>query len=100
MRTLGVYEAAKRAYNELDPEVRSAVDSYTAGINSYLHSQPSYPLEFFLLPHNVSEWKPADSMVWSKLMSLDLSGNLEQEVTRLALLAGPGAHAGEKKDES
>ena len=97
MRTLGVYEAAKRAYHDLDAKTRSAVDSYTAGINAYLRSEPSYPLEFFVLPHNVSEWKPADSMVWSKIMSLDLSGNLEQEITRLALLAGPGAGAGERE---
>jgi penicillin amidase len=54
------------------------------GINAYLDS-PNLPLEFKLIGFNPEPWTPADVLVWQKLMSLDLSMNMGEEIQRLTL---------------
>jgi penicillin amidase len=87
MRVLGVYRLAEANYTTLDPEVRADIDAYTAGVNAYL-AQPAAPLPFeFQLLHATPEpWKPADSLVWGRLMSLQLSGNYREEALRAELV--------------
>ena len=87
MRTLGVYRAAEEAYRALSPEIRDQLDAYVAGINAYLETNPPLPLEFRLLGFRLEPWKPADALVWAKLMSWELSKNYDQELKRYRLLA-------------
>ena len=87
MRTLGVYRAAEEAYRALSPEIRDQLDAYIAGINAYLRTNPPLPLEFRLLGFRPEPWKPADALVWAKLMSWELSKNYEEELERYRLLA-------------
>ncbi len=87
MRTLGLYRAAERAYRALSPEARDWVDAYVAGINAYLGSKPPLPLEFRLLGFRPEPWKPADVLVWAKVMSYELSKNYKDELRRYRLLA-------------
>ncbi len=87
MRTLGVYRAAEAAYRALSPATRDLLDAYVAGINAYLKSRPPLPLEFKLLGYRPEPWKPADVLVWAKLMSWELSKNYDQELLRYRLLA-------------
>jgi penicillin amidase len=87
MRTLGVYEGAKRSLQHMNADSVSSIDSYVAGVNAYLDSKPTLPLEMQLLGYKEMEpWTAADSLVWSKLMALDLSGNLKFELARLNIL--------------
>jgi penicillin amidase len=87
MRVLGVYRVAEANYATLDPEVRADVDAYTAGINDYLaHPAAPLPIEFQLLHATPEPWKPADSMVWGRLMSLQLSNNFREEALRAQLV--------------
>ena len=87
MRTLGVYRAARRAYEALSPRARDALDAYVAGINAYLATRPPLPLEFRLLGFRPEPFKPEDALVWAKLVSWDLSKNYERELLRFRLLA-------------
>ncbi len=87
MRTLGVYRAAEAAYRSLSPAYRDLLDAYVAGINAYLRTHPPLPLEFKLLGYRPEPWKPADALVWAKLMSWELSKNYDQELLRYRLLA-------------
>lgn len=87
LRTVGFYEAAEDAYRSLTPEGKGAMDAYVAGINAYLGTDPGLPLEFRLLRYEPEPWRPADVMVWAKMMSLDLSANYESELTRYRLRA-------------
>ncbi|RDI95100.1 penicillin acylase family protein [Meiothermus sp. QL-1] len=83
LRTWGFYRAAEEAYKNLSPEGKAVVDAYVAGVNAYLATNPPLPLEFRLLGFRPEPWKPADVLVWAKMMSYDLSGNWRSELMRL-----------------
>lgn len=83
LRTWGMYRAAEQAYTHIDAESKAAVDAYVAGINAYLATNPALPLEFRLLRYKPEPWKPADVLVWAKMMAYDLSGNWRGELRRL-----------------
>ncbi len=87
MRTLGLHQLAEQSFQLLVPEVRHALESYAAGVNAYLthHSGP-LPAEFLLLRFTPEPWKPADSLVWGRLMALQLSGNWWDKLLRARLL--------------
>ena len=92
-RTLGLYASAELAYQTLDDYSKQSLDSYAAGVNAYLNGNAHVPLEMQLLgvdPGNIAPWRPADSLVWGKLMSLELSGNLKDEMLRYRFMGGAG----------
>ncbi len=87
MRVLGVYRLAEANYAMMDPEARADVDAYTAGVNDYLaHPAAPLPIEFQLLHGTPEPWKAADSMVWGRLMALQLSNNFREEALRAQLV--------------
>ncbi|GEO36022.1 penicillin amidase [Skermanella aerolata] len=87
MRVLGFQASAEASLQALAPEVRQALDSYSAGVNAWLgsHGGP-LPLEFQVLRYQPEPWKPADSLLWGKLMALQLSGNYNDELLRARLM--------------
>jgi penicillin amidase len=89
MRTLGVYRAAQDTLPTLDTETLSAVKAYAHGVNAFI-AEESLPLEFKLLFLTPEPWQPADSLVWQKLMGLQLSGNWSEELDRAAIIAKVG----------
>ncbi len=83
LRTLSVYHYAELTYTNLDEETRAALDSYAAGVNAYLEERSGLlPLEFLILGHAPEPWRPADSLVWAKMMAWDLAGNWSEEILR------------------
>ncbi len=87
MRVLGLYRLAEANYATLSPEVRADVDAYTAGVNAYLaHPAAPLPIEFQLLHATPEPWKPADSLVFGRLMALQLSANYREEALRAELV--------------
>ncbi|MFD1624233.1 penicillin acylase family protein [Azospirillum griseum] len=87
MRTLGLYRAAEQMTVLLSPDARAAFDAYADGVNSYLERRrEALPIEFQLLGHRPEPWTIADSLVWGKLMALQLSGNYRDELLRARLL--------------
>ncbi|MCW2247051.1 penicillin amidase [Azospirillum fermentarium] len=88
MRTLGLYRRAEASLSALSPGTRAALDAYAAGVNAYLaHRREALPLEFQLLRLTPEPWRPADSVVWAKVMALRLSTNYRSEIHRARLLA-------------
>ena len=88
LRTLSVYHYAERNYATLDREGGARLDAYAAGVNAYLASRRGpLPPEFLILRHRPEPWRPADSLVWGKIMAWSLSGNWASELLR-ARLAG------------
>jgi penicillin amidase len=86
-RTLGLAAAAQATVAALDVPARQALEAYTAGVNAYLDLRRPLPLEFQLLGAAQPEpWTTADSVAMAKLMAFELSGNLEMELRRYALL--------------
>jgi penicillin G amidase len=85
-RTLGLYRAAERQYALLAPELRAAIDAYAAGINAYLKQhEGALPPEYQLLRVTPEPWRPADTLVWGKLMDLQLAANFRNELLHARL---------------
>ncbi|WP_424943166.1 penicillin acylase family protein [Aliiroseovarius crassostreae] len=87
MRRLGLYTYAQGALEEQDRDTRAALDAYASGVNAYLSRVNSEALgrgapEFFLFSNDISPWQPADSLAILKLMGVQQSGQLENEVLR------------------
>jgi penicillin amidase len=85
LRTLGVRRAAQANLRTLDTETRELLESYAAGVNAFLASDPVLPPEFWLTGTHPEPWLPADSVAWVKMMAWDLGGNWRNELLRMRL---------------
>ena len=85
MRTLGLRRAAEANLRHYDEETRRLLDAYAAGVNAFLGERRVLPPEFWLLNVSPEPWSPIDSIVWTKVMALDLAGNWRSEVLRMRL---------------
>jgi penicillin amidase len=87
MRLLGLYRLAERQAETAPPEVKAALQAYAAGVNAWIDGHPgSLPPEYALLRFKPEAWRPADSLVWIKLMATRLSGNWREELLRARML--------------
>lgn len=87
LRTLGVYRVAERSLPNLSAEAQGAFSAYTAGVNAFLEGRRgALPPEFLILRYTPEPWRPADSLVWLKMMAWDLGGNWDDELLRARLL--------------
>ena len=85
MRTLGLRRAAEANLRHYDAETRRLLDAYAAGVNAFLADRPVLPPEFWLLWSAPEPWSALDSIVWTKVMALDLGGNWRSELLRMRL---------------
>ncbi len=86
IRTLGFYRSAKSAYSVLDKDTKMLLDAYVAGINAWIEEEHPLPIEFKILGFKPKRWNPIDSLVWVKMMDLDLSKNYKSELRRIRLI--------------
>jgi penicillin amidase len=84
MRVLGVYRLAEETETRLSPPAMRMLTAYSAGINSFL-AGATLPPEFLLLGYRPALWRPADSLVWSRIMAMRLTGNWHTESLRASL---------------
>ncbi|MGE0652935.1 MAG: penicillin acylase family protein [Alphaproteobacteria bacterium] len=83
MRTLGIGRLAETALTHLSPEALAGVEAYARGVNAWIDNHSgALPPEFTLLFHAPEPWRPADSMIWGRLMALSLSGSWRRQLTR------------------
>ncbi|MCL6282014.1 penicillin acylase family protein [Ruegeria sp. 2012CJ41-6] len=87
LRRLDLYRAAQLSVEVQDEETMVALRAYAAGVNARLTQINEESLgrgapEMFLFPTPMAPWHPADSIAMIKLMALQLSGHLEEEVLR------------------
>lgn len=86
MRILGLYRLAEAQLASLSEPVRRGLEAYAAGVNAFLATRRgALPPEFLLLRCDPEPWRPADSLVWGKLMALQLAGNYRGELLRARL---------------
>jgi len=86
MRTLGLYRMAEAQVAAASPPLKAALEAYAAGVNAFLKQRHgALPLEFQLLRVAPEPWKPADSLVWGRIMALQLSSNWREERLNLTL---------------
>ena len=87
MRRLDIYNLSVRSVQVQDAKTLVALKAYSAGVNAWLTEINKGALgrgapEFFLFSNEIAPWQPADSVAIIKLMALQMSGHLEQEVLR------------------
>jgi penicillin amidase len=86
MRTLGLYRLAERTFELLSAQARAAIEAYAKGVNAYLKThQGALAPEYHLLRFDPEPWRPADSLVWGKLMAMRLARNWRDELLRARL---------------
>jgi len=86
-RTLGLYIAAQKQYPKLPRDLQQVLEAYAAGVNEYISRRSgTLPLEYYFLNVRPEPWNPADSLVWGKIMDLQLTGNFRGELLRARLL--------------
>ena len=88
IRTLNLYGLAQSSYNALSKDAQGRLDAYADGVNAFLKAhENALPVEFLLTGVTPEPWKPADSLVWLKLMAWQLSRNHGQEIARAEIAA-------------
>ncbi|MFQ5796446.1 MAG: penicillin acylase family protein, partial [Candidatus Bipolaricaulia bacterium] len=87
LRTIGLSRAAAADLEVIDEETRRILDAYARGVTAFIQThRDRFPLEFKLLGFQPEPWRPIDSVVWGKVMALDLGGNWETELLRARLI--------------
>jgi penicillin G amidase len=87
VRRLDIYTLAQASVAVQDKRTTMALDAYAAGVNAWisqvnLGARGRGAPEFFFFSNEISAWSPADSLAILKLMALQLSAHLEDEVLR------------------
>ena len=82
MRTLGMRRTAQREAAQLDPELRTLLGRFCAGVNAAAEGAKAPPLEMQLLRLEFEPWSPADILGLGKLLAFGLSTNWEKELLR------------------
>lgn len=87
LRRFDIYALSVQSLAALDPQTRTALDAYSAGVNARLDQINAEALgrgapEMLLFNAPMAPWRPADSLAIIKLMGLQLSGHLDAEVVR------------------
>lgn len=87
VRRLAIYSAARQSLSALRPDTLAKLDAYALGVNARLREINESALgrgapEFFIFLNAVSPWSAADSLAIVKLMGIQLSSHMQQEVLR------------------
>ena len=87
IRRLGIYESARNSVLALPPEIKTLLESYSAGVNARLSEINVKSLgrgapEFFLFSNSIAAWSPADSLAILKLIGFQQSNHLQSEILR------------------
>ncbi|WP_458096613.1 penicillin acylase family protein [Roseomonas sp. WA12] len=87
VRTLGLRQRAEGDLAALPAEARSMLEAYATGVNAWIRARGRFAAPEFVALGEPEPWRPADSLLWGKVMGLWLSGNWRTETER-ARLAG------------
>ena len=85
MRVLGLGRLAEGDVAAQSPETRALLEAYAAGVNAWIASRGRFAALEFLYFGAPEPWRPSDSLLWGRTMSLWLSTNYRTELTRQAL---------------
>ncbi len=87
MRLFGFNHLVETQFQTLNASTRRILESYALGVNAWLRMRrQALPVEFAILDYAPEPWRPQDSLLWGKLMALQLSGNWRDELLRTRML--------------
>ena len=87
LRRFDLYPRAVASVAAQDDRTKAALDAYSDGVNAWIAevnagARGRGAPEMWLFNHAIAPWQPADSLAILKLMALDLTSSLENEVLR------------------
>ena len=87
-RTLGIRDAADRAFQTLPPGQLHELEAYARGVNASIALQREHlPIEFRLLHYTPAPWTPRDSLLVGLALFEDLTDSFPTKLNRDALAA-------------
>src|SRR5690554_350506 len=78
MRSLRIQEKSEKVLEQTTPEILSALEAFSEGVNYYINNHP-LPPEFTVLGYKPEPWEPVHSVNLIGYMSWDLSSGWGQE---------------------
>ncbi|KPP91058.1 MAG: penicillin amidase [Rhodobacteraceae bacterium HLUCCA08] len=92
IRRLDIYTAAIASVEVLDADTQAALQAYSDGVNAWIAEVNEGALgrgapEMWLFNHAIAPWEPADSVAIVKLMAVQLSGQMQDEILRARVSA-------------
>jgi penicillin amidase len=90
MRTFALERAAKADYQVTSSEARAMLDAHTDGINAFIATTHSLPIEYTLLDLTPEPWQSWHSLAVYKVRNM-LMGTYEMKLWRARLALGLGA---------
>jgi penicillin amidase len=85
MRVLSFQSITDKEVRLLDSQDRVLMESYCSGINAFIQGN-RLPYEFILTGYRPEPWRIQDSLLWVKMMALNLSTNWDIELVRKWLI--------------
>ena len=87
LRTLGLQRAGDASYAVLAKRTRDLLSAYAQGVNAYVERrrnrlEAKLPVEFMAFRVDPERWEPQHSVAILKVMSLQLSKNMGEELKR------------------
>ena len=86
IRTIGWRRAAEKDWEVISDESKAVLEAFSDGVNAYLATRTAGQLAFEYNMLGVTgtnipivDWTPIDTLVWTKVMSWGLGGNLDEE---------------------
>ncbi len=97
VRTFGFNRLGINDWAEMSADLKKVLLSYVAGINAYIkHNATRKPIEFTLIRHRPSLWRPEDCTAFSRLMMWKMSHAWYSELIRAQVIEAVGEnHAAE-----
>lgn len=86
-RKYGFSAIAEESLKTLNPELKTALENYSRGVNAYIATltKENLPPEFLLLQYSPRNWTPADTLVVGKILAEGLSSTWTDDLSRAAL---------------
>lgn len=85
MRRLGLAPSAERDYAAFDTVTRAMFDAYAAGVNTFIGSTPTLPIEYGLVGATPEPWQPWDGCAVYKVRHV-LMGTFGTKLWRARIL--------------
>ncbi len=97
LKTVGFKRIAEQLEKQLHPKSREVLQAYSDGINEFIRTHKGkYPIEFDMLNYEPEEWKPAHSLMITRLMAWELNYSWRVDVVLGELVAKLGVEKASK----
>lgn len=80
MRSVGIKRNVDRAIDKMPAKYREPLEAYSAGVNAFLQTHSSLPLEFFLTGYKPEPWTVYDCGYVFGALSFGLALNINEEL--------------------